>query len=417
MVEIKFIRENIDLVRQNIKAKGEKVDIDRFMDLDNERRSLIQQRDSIRQEKKKNAQQVAVLKHTTGDTTDLQQLIQHSKQLSEKEEAIENRLSQVELELHNLLIWIPNLAHPSVPRDKSIIVKEWGNPVQFEFEPLTADDLCNTLGIVDFKSGAKVAGTNFPCYRGFGARLERALINFMLDLHTKHGYTEIFTPFVVNRKSMFNTGQLPKLEEDMYFIEKDDLFLNPTTEVALINMHSGEILKGENLPINYIGYSTSFRREAGSYGRETKGLKRVHQFNEVELIKFTNPNTSYEELEKMVQNAEEVLKLLGLTYRVVLLSVQEISFASSKTYDIEVWAPATKEWLEVSSCSNCEDFQARRASIKYRGKTGTQFVHILNGTGVATPRTFVALVEQYQQKDGSIKIPPVLLPYLESRIA
>jgi seryl-tRNA synthetase len=233
----------------------------------------------------------------------------------------------------------------------------------------------------------------------------------MLEVHVKQGYTEILTPFLVNRRSMFGTAQLPKMEEDMYLIEKDDLFPNPTTEVALINLHANEILKEENLPIKYTGFSASFRREAGSYGKKTKGLKRVHQFNEVELIKFTKPEDSYEELEKMVEEAEEVLQKLGLRYRVVLLPGEELSFASSKTYDIEVWAPVTKEWLEVSSCSNCEDFQARRSEIRYNSKQGLKYVHILNGTGVATPRTFLALIEHYQQEGGKIKLPEILLSY------
>lgn len=423
MLDIKFIRENIELVRKAIKEKNENVDIDKFVSLDNERRKLIQERDSIRQEKKRISHQVAELKTapingaaTNVSASRIPELVIESKKVSEKEKDIETRLSQIESDLHNELIWIPNLVHPSVPRDKSIIVRECVGHRNFDFAPLTADELCSALGIVDFKWGARVAGSNFPCYKGLGARLERALINFMLDLHLDQGYTEIFTPFVVNRVSMFGTAQLPKLEEDMYLIEKDDLFLNPTTEVALINMHSGDILREEDLPINYIGYSASFRREAGSYGRETKGLKRVHQFNEIELIKFTNPSESYEELEKMVQDAEEVLKLLGLSYRVVLLCAAELSFASAKTYDIEVWAPVSKEWLEVSSCSNCEDFQARRAKIKFRSKQGTQFVHILNGTGVATPRTFIALLEQYQQKDRTIEIPSPLIHYLGPKL-
>ncbi|MDI6840949.1 MAG: serine--tRNA ligase [bacterium] len=415
MLDIKFIRENIELVKKAVKEKGEKVDIKRFEELDKLRRKLVKDRDNIRAQKKKISQEIAELKRIgRGEVTSP---LQDSKLLAQKEKEIQDKLKDIEAELHNILIRIPNLVHPSVPRTtERVIVKEWGEKKVFNFKPLTCDELCSSLGIIDFKRGSKVAGSNFPCYKGLGARLERALINFMIDLHIKQGYTEIFPPFLVNRRSMFGTGQLPKLEEDMYLIKEDDLFLNPTAEVPLINLHQDEVLRENELPIKYVGYAASFRREAGSYGKETKGLKRVHQFNKVELIKFIKPEDSYKELESMLENAEEVLKLLNLTYRVTLLPAGELSFASTKTYDIEVWAPATGEWLEVSSCSNCEDFQARRTGIRFRRKGHTEFVHILNGSGVATPRTFIAIIENYQQQDGTIQIPTALIPYMGTKL-
>ena len=417
MFDIKFIRENIGLIKRGVKEKGESVDINKFLKLDEERRKLIGEIDAIRREKKKLSQDVAQLKQDKRQETrdrrqKTEEIISRSKSLSEKEKKLESELQDVNSGIQEIMKWIPNLAQVDIPRDKETVVREWGKAKKFDFEPLAVDELCNSLGILDFARGSKVAGTNFPCYLGLGARLERALINFMLDLHIKQGYTEVFPPFLVNRKSMFGTAQLPKLEDDMYFIPREELFLNPTAEVPLVNLHQDETLKADSLPIKYVGYAASFRREAGSYGKETRGLRRVHQFNKVELIKFTSPNNSYDELELMLNDAEEVLKLLGLRYRVLLLPVNDLSFASSKTYDIEVWAPVSKEWLEVSSVSNCESFQARRAGIRFKEKGKSSFVHILNGSGVATPRTFIALIEQYQEKDGTIKIPEVLIPYM-----
>ncbi|MCK4306717.1 serine--tRNA ligase [candidate division WOR-3 bacterium] len=411
MFDIKFIRENIELINRGIKEKGESVDINKFIKLDEKRRKLIGEIDDIRREKKKLSQDVAQLKR---DDKDASRLIGDSKSLSEKEKKLDNELQDINSGIQEIMAGIPNLAHPDIPRDKETVAQEYGEPKEFDFKPLAAEKLCDSLGILDFARGSKIAGTNFPCYLGLGARLERAFINFMIDLHTKQGYTEVFPPFLANRKSMFGTAQLPKLEDDMYFIPREELFLNPTAEVPLVNLHQDETLKAEKLPIKYVGYAASFRREAGSYGKETRGLRRVHQFNKVELIKFTSPKNSYEELESMLKDAEEVLKLLGLRYRVLLLPVKDLSFASAKTYDIEVWASASQEWLEVSSVSNCESFQARRAGIRFKekGKSSKEFVHILNGSGVATPRTFIALIEQYQEKDGSIKLPDVLIPYM-----
>ncbi|MCK4352199.1 serine--tRNA ligase [candidate division WOR-3 bacterium] len=410
MLDMKFIRENFDLVKRAIEGKGESVDISKFEELDERRRKFIMERDKLRFEKKKLSPKIANLKRTDKDAT---KLIQESKLLDQRETDLQNELQSIESELRSIIIWIPNIPHSSVPQGKEgVIIRKWGKKRRFAFRPFTCYDLCNALGIQDFKRGSKLAGSNFPCYKGLGARLERALINFMLDLHIKQGYTEIFPPFLVNRRSMFGTAQLPKLEDDMYIIEEDDLFLNPTAEVPLVNLHQDEILDEDELSIKYVGYTACFRREAGSYGKETKGLRRVHQFNKVELIKFTKPENSYKELELMLEDAERVLKLLNLQYRVNLLSTTEMSFASAKTYDIEVWAPVTREWLEVSSVSNCEDFQARRAEIKFRRKGESEFAHILNGSGLATPRTFIAIIETYQQRNGTIQIPDALLPYM-----
>ena len=415
MLDLKFIRENIDVVKKAIRDKGESVDISRFEELDRRRRELIKERDTVRAKRKKlsfeigkEKQRGKVITRVVTDTVSM------SDKLKRELKGLEKDLKEIEGEIDNILRWIPNIPHLSVPRgDKNLIIREWGDKRKFDFEPLNCLDLCNSLGILDFERGSKVSGSHFPCYKGLGARLERALVNFMIDLHVKQGYTEIFPPFLANRDSMFSTGQLPKMEEDMYLIEKDDLFLNPTAEVPVTSLHMREVLREEDLPIKYVAYTACFRREAGAYGKKTRGLKRVHQFNKVELIKFAKPEHSYEELESLLEDAERVLKLLNIPYRVALLSTKDMSFASAKTYDIEVWAPVTGEYLEVSSATNFEDFQARRGNIRYREKGGkTRLVHTLNASGIATPRTFIALVENYQQEDGSIRIPDVLVPYM-----
>jgi len=318
------------------------------------------------------------------------------------------------------LLLIPNIPHKSVTigpeKDANKVVKEFGKVPKFKFEPRNHIELADILDIIDFKRASKIAGSFFILYKGLGARLERALINFMLDLHTKkHGYKEIFPPFLVNRKSMTGTGQLPKLEEDMYRLKDDDLFLIPTAEVPVTNMHRDEIIPEEKLPVCYAAYTACFRREAGSYGKDTKGLNRVHQFDKVELVKFVKPETSYDELESLLRNAEKVLQLLDLPYRISALSTQGISFAASKCYDIELWAVGSKMHLEVSSCSNFGDFQARRANIRYRDKETQKlsYVHTLNGSGVATARLLIALIENYQTKNGTVMIPKALQPYMD----
>jgi len=316
---------------------------------------------------------------------------------------------------------IPNLPHATLPvGDVSAnkIVRSWGKEKKFNFKPLNHIELCQNLDIVDFNRATKITGSNFILFKGWGAKLERGLINFMLDLHTnKHGYTEIFPPFLVNRASMLGTGQLPKLEEDMYKLNDDDLFLIPTAEVPVTNMFRDEILEEDKLPIYYTAYTACFRREAGSYGKETKGLIRVHEFDKVEMVKFVKPEDSFDELEKLVVNAQEVLELLELPYRVVMLATQDLSFSASKCYDLEAYTAATDKWLEVSSCSNFESFQARRANIRFRRKEGkkVEFVHTLNGSGIALARTVVAILENYQQEDGSVLIPKVLQPYLNGQ--
>jgi len=342
--------------------------------------------------------------------------IKKMKKVGSDIKGFEKEEKELKRKIQELLIWIPNIPHSSVPVDKDSsankIIREY--PVEeLPFIPLPHWQLTDTKKLVDFERASKICGTNFPCYTGMGARLERALINFMLDTHTSNGYKEVFTPFLVNRDSMFGTGQLPKLEEDMYLVEKDNIFLNPTAEVPITNLHKDEIIQEEDLPLRYVGYTACFRREAGSYGKDTKGLQRIHQFNKVELVKIVEPSTSYEELEKLTKDAEKILTLLELPYRVILLSTGELSFASAKTYDIEVWAPGSKKFLEVSSASNFEDFQSRRASIKLRKEGKLVYPHTLNASGLATPRTFIAIIENYQEDDGSIRIPTALKPYMQ----
>lgn len=414
MLDLKFIRENLKIVKKAIKDKHEKVNLNRLIALDEERRVLVVKVDSLKHTRNVVSKEIGRLK-SKGE--DMSQKVAEMRKLGGEIEELDNKIRGLEKKVYDILTMVPNIPHDSVPtgtEKKNIIVSEWGSERSFDFEPLPHWELGSALDILDFAAGSKISGSNFPIYKGAGAGIERALINFMLDAHIKNGYKEIFPPFLVNRDSMFGTGQLPKLEEDMYICEVDDLFLNPTAEVPLINIHRNEILKGENLPIKYVGYTACFRREAGSYGKETRGLLRVHQFNKVELIKFTTPETSYEELETLLSDATRILQQLEIPYRVSLLASGEMSFASAKTYDIEVWAPGVKKWLEVSSVSNCTDFQARRAGIRFRRKKGekAEFVHILNGSGVATPRTLTAILEHYQNRDGSITIPKVLRPYM-----
>lgn len=410
MLDIAFIRNNIELVKEAIRNKGEDVDMSSFSSLDDERRTLIRERDEKRWERKAISRRIGELKRE-GENTDTEE--KKAKKLAKEVKKIDERLSELEKNLNEVLVRIPNIPHPSVPvGGDEIIVRERGEKRDFGFEPLSYLDLACALSILDLKRGVKVASTSFPSYRGDGARLVRSLVNFMLDTHTSRGYTEVFTPFLANREAMFGTGQLPKLEYDMYRIEKDDLFLNPTAEVPITNLHKDETIPKEKLPIKYVGYAASFRREAGSYGKDTKGLIRVHQFNKVELVKFTLPENSYDELETLLEDAEMILRLLCIPYRVRLLPVNDMSFASAKTYDIEVWAPVLKRWLEVSSVSNFADFQARRAKIRFKGGGKSCYVHTLNASGVALPRLFIALLENYEQRNGSVRIPEKLVPYM-----
>ncbi|HQO38523.1 MAG TPA: serine--tRNA ligase [Candidatus Omnitrophota bacterium] len=416
MLDIRFIRENLDAVRTALANRNAKFDLDALIALDDERRKFLVEVESLRARQNKANDEIGALIKAKQDP---RPVIASMKEISAKVSELEKVLSVKDEELNGLLLTIPNIPQPSVPvgaPDKAQIVRSWGTPKQFDFKPLPHIDICQNLDIIDFPRATKITGSNFILFKGAGARLKRALISFMLDLHTtKHGYTEIFPPFLVNRRSMTGTGQLPKLEEDMYRLKDDDLFLIPTAEVPVTNIFNDEILDEEKLPIYYAAYSACFRREAGSYGKDTRGLVRVHQFDKVEMVKFVKPEDSYDEHEKLLNNAETVLQMLGLPYRILALSTQDISFACSKCYDIEAYAPGADKWLEVSSCSNFESFQARRANIRFRRKDTKkiEFVHTLNGSGVALARTVVAILENYQQKDGSVIIPECLRRYFD----
>ena len=417
MLDLKFIRENTEIVKKAVKDRKMDADIDKILDFDAKRRDILKESETLKHKKnimsQEIGQKIAKKEDVNHEKSEIRVISQKIKEFDTKVEEINQKLS------HFLLI-VPNIPHKSVPIGPdpggNKLVKEWGKPPKFKFEPRAHVELCNLLDIVDFKRASKITGSFFILYKGLGARLERALINFMLDLHTKkHGYKEIFPPFLVNRKSMTGTGQLPKLEVDMYRLKDDDYFLIPTAEVPVTNMHRDEVIPEEKLPIYYTAYTACFRREAGSYGKDTKGLSRVHQFDKVELVKFVKPEASYDELESLLQNAEKVVRLLELPYRISVLSTEGISFAASKCYDIELWAAGSKMNLEVSSCSNFEDFQARRSNIRYKDKSTQKlhYVHTLNGSGVATPRLFIALIENYQTKNGTVIVPKVLRPYMD----
>jgi len=418
MLDIKFIRENQDLISQAIKDRALKIDINAVIKIDDNRRKALVEFEELAAKRNKANDEIGIL---LKEKKDAKAKISSMKDISKRIGELEPQIKELEAELNKLLLNIPNLPHVSLPVGDATcnkIVRSWGNPRKFDFKPLSHIELCQNLDIVDFNRATKITGSNFILFKGWGAKLERALINFMLDLHTgKHGYTEIFPPFLVNRASMLGTGQLPKLEEDMYKLKDDDLFLIPTAEVPVTNIFRDEIIDENKLPIYYTAYTACFRREAGSYGKDTKGLIRVHEFDKVEMVKFVKPEDSYDELEKLVANAEEVLQLLELPYRLVLLSTQDISFAASKCYDLEAYTAGADKWLEVSSCSNFESFQARRANIRMRRKENrkAEFIHTLNGSGIALARTVVAILENYQQEDGSVLIPKILQPYLNGQ--
>lgn len=416
MLDLKFTRENIVVVKESIKKRNLKLDLSALTKLDDSRRKVLVELEELRAQRNKANDEISVL---LKEKKDANLKISSMKAISEKISALEVKLKEFDTELERIVLTIPNIPHSSIPAgDASCnkIVRSWGELPKLDFKPVTHIEISQRLDIIDLPRATKITGSNFILFKGLGARLERALFNFMLDLHTKkHGYTEIFPPFLVNRASMTGTGQLPKLEEDMYRLKDDDLFLIPTAEVPVTNIFRDEVLDEEKLPIYYTAYTACFRREAGSYGKDTKGLTRVHQFDKVEMVKFVKPEGSYDELEKLVADAEEVLQLLGLPYRVNMLASQDLSFAASKCYDLEAYAVGVDKWLEVSSCSNFEAFQARRANIKFRRKDTKKldFVHTLNGSGVALARTVIAILENYQQKDGSVIIPQVLRPYLD----
>ena len=417
MLDIKLIRESPDLVRQRLalRGSGDEARISEIAALDEQRRKLVAESDTLKAQRNQASKEIGAAK-SKGQDANAQMAAM--KEVGDKIAALDARLSTLDAQLQDILLTVPNLPHESVPIGKDPAdnpeVRRWGELPKFSFQPKPHWELGEKLGILDFPRAAKISGSGFILYKGAGARLERALINWMLDLHTReHGYTEVFPPFLISRNAMIGTGQLPKFEEDMYRLRDEEMYLAPTAEVPVANIHREEILREEQLPIYYCAYTPCFRREAGAAGKETRGMIRVHQFDKVEMIKFVKPEASYDELEKMVANAEHVLQLLGLHYRSVLLCTGDTGFASAKTYDVEVWAPGQNAYLEVSSCSNTEEFQARRANIRFKGADGkNRFVHILNGSGTALARLYVALLETYQQPDGSVKLPEVLLPYM-----
>lgn len=410
MYNIKFIEENLDKLKKNTKNKGIDIDFKVFTELNDKRKILKSSVDELRRERNEKSKKVGELKKNKFDASEL---ISELEFLKEKIIAEEKELKNIQKSIDDFISWIPNLVDSSVKEKPVTTIKPTGVK-KLSFKPLTHIHLGESLDILDFSAAATIAGSNFSLYKGKGARLERALINFMIDLHTKrHQYTEVFPPFLATEQSMFNTGQLPKMREDMYITEKDGLFLNPTAEVPLTNILSEKVLTPDDLPIKYCGYTACFRREAGSYGKETKGLLRLHQFNKVELVNFVMPEESYVALDRLLEEALKVIQLLDLPYRVLLLPYDDLSFASAKTYDIEIYAPGVDKWLEVSSVSNFEDFQARRADIRVRTEGKTVPIHTLNGSGVATPRLMVSLLENYQTKEGAVRIPEVLVPYTD----
>ncbi|MBC8213233.1 MAG: serine--tRNA ligase [Candidatus Marinimicrobia bacterium] len=420
MLSIKYIRENIDLVKESAKNKNSDVNLDEIVKLDENRREIIKEADDHKAKRNVVSQAIAQKKRN-GENSD--QEISDMRMVSDKIKELDGDLKIIEEKLHSCLLYVPNVIHPSVPigfdESDNVTIREWGELPEYSFGLQDHLEIGENLKLFDFKRASKISGSGFPLYTGIGAKLERSLINYMLDLHTeKHGYTELFPPFLTNRDATQTTGQLPKFAEDMYHIPADDLFCISTAEVPVTNIHKDETLLEDDLPKKYSAYSACFRREAGSYGKETRGLLRVHQFNKVEMVKFVKPEESYEELEKLLVDAEEVLQSLNLHYRVRALASGDLSFAAAKCFDIEVWAPGMQKYLEVSSCSNFQDFQARRGNIRYRRKSDNKvdFVHTLNGSGVATPRLMIALLETYQQDDGSVIIPKVLQPYLKADI-
>ena len=418
MLDMKFIRDNLDAVEQALASRGGELSLGAFRSLDEQRRSLLTESESLKAVKNSASEEIAKVR----DKSQVQDKIAEMKTVSQRIKLLDEQLKAVEEQLYDLLMTLPNLPHPTTPRGASEadnqLVRSWGTPTSFDFTPKPHWELGEALGILDFERAAKITGARFSLSKGAGARLERALISFMLDLHTEqHGYTEVLPPFMVNRASMTGTGQLPKFEEDLFRLADPDFLLIPTAEVPVTNIHRDEILKGSDLPISYSAYTPCFRREAGSYGKDTRGLIRQHQFNKVELVKFVHPGQADEQLELLTGHAEKVLQLLELPYRVMALCTGDIGFSACKTYDLEVWLPGQQAYREISSCSSFGDFQARRAGIRFReeDKSKPEFVHTLNGSGLAVGRTLVAILENYQQADGSIAIPTVLRPYMSDR--
>lgn len=418
MLDVKFVVENADLVKAAMKTRSGEYDVDIVLELDRQRREILKEVETLKAERNRESAQVAALKKEKKDASEI---IARMKDVGDKIKALDDELGPVESGLRMAMLSIPNIPDKTVPVGKddteNVEIRKFMEPTKFDFEPKAHWDLGDSLNILDPATAAKITGTRFTVYRGLGARLERAIYNFMLDTHTANGYTEIFPPFMVNRDSMTGTGQLPKFEEDAYAVKNTDYFLIPTAEVPVTNMHRGEVIDAEKLPYYYCAYTACFRGEAGSAGRDTRGLIRQHQFNKVELVKFTMPENSWDELESLTHEAELILQKIGLPYRVVCLSTGDLGFSSAKTYDIEVWLPSYNRYVEISSCSNFVDYQARRMNIKYRTRDGkTGFVHTLNGSGLAVGRTTAAILENFQNADGSVRVPDVLVPYMGTDI-
>lgn len=417
MLDVRYVRDNFEAVKAKLAKRGEDIsEFDQFETLDQKRRELIAKTEELKSERNKVSEQISTMKRNKENADDA---IARMRQVGDEIKALDEELRNVEEKFTHMMMRIPNIPHDSVPvgdtEDDNVTHRTWGETPKFEYEPKAHWDIVTDLKLVDFERAAKVTGSRFAFYRGLGARLERALLNFMMDLHSEeHGYEEMIPPYMANRESLTGTGQLPKFEEDAFLIEKEDYFLIPTAEVPVTNFYRDEILDAEQLPQAFTAYSACFRSEAGSAGRDTRGLIRQHQFNKVELVRFVKPEESYEQLELLTGHAEKVLQLLGLPYRVLLMCTADLGFTAAKKYDIEVWLPSYNDYKEISSCSNFEDFQARRAGIRFRREPGAkpEYVHTLNGSGLAIGRTVAAILENYQQEDGSVVIPEVLRPYM-----
>jgi seryl-tRNA synthetase len=416
MLEIKFVRQNLSLVQEALKNRNTSSDLEIFQKSDEDRREILAQVESLRHRRNVVSQQIAEMKKSGHDADEL---VKEMRDVGNTIKELENSMAKLDDVLKKLLMRTPNIPHHSIPIGKNendnMVIKVVGDPINYDFKVKAHWDIGEDLKILDFERASRITGARFPLYFGAGAKLERSLINFMLDMHTtRHGYKEVLPPFIVNRDSITNTGQLPKFEEDLFKLQGWDFFLIPTAEVPVTNIHQNEILDEDILPVYYVAYSPCFRSEAGSYGKDTRGLIRQHQFNKIEMVKFSKPENSYDELEKLTENAEAVLKELELPYRVVALCTGDLGFSAAKTYDLEVWMPAQGVYREISSCSNFEDFQSRRGNIRFKrkGQKGTELVHTLNGSGLAVGRTVAAILENYQQIDGSVKVPEALKPYM-----
>jgi len=419
VLDARFVRENIEVVEKSLTHRNYSIQFDEFLRFEEQRRAILREAEELRNRRNVVSEEVGKLRKQKQDASNL---IEEMKVVSDRIREFDDKLRSLEEAMSEFLLNIPNIPDKSVPVGKdetgNVEVRKWGEPRQFDFEPLNHWDIGEMLGILEFERAAKIAGARFSLTKGLGAKLERSLMNFMLDLNTSKGYKEVFPPILVNRESMTGTGQLPKFESELFIIRDPEFYLIPTAEVPVTNIHRNEILNEKDLPIYYTAYTPCFRREAGSYGRDVRGLIRQHQFNKVELVKFVKPEDSFDELESLAKDAEDILRKLELPYRVVALCTGDLGFSASKTYDLEVWLPGQQKYREISSCSNFTDFQARRANIRFKreGKKGTEFLHTLNGSALAIGRTVVAILENYQQKDGSVTVPEVLRPYMGTEV-